>query len=286
MEQELVTIENIEKRIYEIRGVQVMLDSDLAKLYHVETKRLIQAVKRNIKRFPESFMFKLTNIEHNNLRSQIVTSSLNNNYGGRRYNPYVFTEQGVAMLSSILRSDIAINTIIVIINAFVKMRHFLGNGLIDQRIINNQVLKNTDDIKLLKETFNKMNQDIKIDEIIFDGHIYDAYSLFMKILNKSKKEIIIIDNYAGRELLDLLKDINQKIIIVSSNINEDTKIKYLEQYNNISFINNKSFHDRFIIIDRKKLYSCGSSFKDLGNKCFTIHEHDNHYIKEITDKIL
>ena len=254
---ELVVKENekIENLIYEIRGKQVMLDSDLARLYGVETKRINEAVKNNYDKFPERFSWVLNDKDVTNLRSKISTSS----YGGRRYNPRVFTEQGVAMLATILKSKIATRVSIAIMDAFVLMRRYISTNLVEQKYINNQVLKNTEDIKILKETFDEFKP--KINSIFYEGQIYDAYSLLMDILNKANNSIIIIDNYAGKELLDILKDINKPITIISKNINETIKNKYLKQYNNITFINNDTFHDRFIIIDNNILFTCGASLK-------------------------
>ena len=280
---ELITKENIEDMIYEIRKVQVMLSSDVAKLYKVETKVLNQTIKRNIKRFPPTFCFQISKKEYDNLRSQFVTSSLNSNYGGVRYLPYALTEQGIMMLSGLLKSDVAVKVNIRIIDAFVKMRHYLGNS--DYRLTNieTKIIEHDNSIKLLQQSFDKLNKKQKVNTIFFEGQIYDAYSLLLDILNKAKEEIIIIDNYAGRELLDILKGINKKIIIVSSNIDEILKKKYELQYKNVEFINNKTFHDRFIIIDKKELYSCGSSFKDLGKKCFYIGKIDS---KELLENIM
>ena len=275
----------IENMIYEIRGKQVMLDSDLSKLYNCTngTKTINQAVKRNIDRFPEDFYFQLTNEEFDNLKSQIGTSSWNN-YGGIRKVPYVFTEQGVAMLSSVLRTDIASKVSINIMRAFVEMRKYISNNLIEQKYINELVLKDNKRIDLLEQTFNSFKE--KNNHIFFEGQIYDAYSLLLDILNKSENEIVIIDNYAGKELLDILKNINKSIMIVSKNIDDELKSKYNKQYLNIRFINNNSFHDRFIIIDKKLLYHSGSSFKDLGKKCFAISRlDDNEYIDRILKEI-
>ncbi len=279
---ELVVKENekIENLIYEIRGKQVMLDSDLARLYGVETKRINEAVKNNYDKFPERFSWVLNDIDVTNLRSKISTSS----YGGRRYNPRVFTEQGVAMLATILKSKIATRVSIAIMDAFVLMRRFISTNLVEQKYINNQVLKNTEDIKILKETFDEFKP--KINSIFYEGQIYDAYSLLVDILNKANNNIIIIDNYAGKELLDILKDINKSITIISKNINETTKNKYLKQYNNITFINNDSFHDRFIIIDNNILFTCGASFKDLGKKCFCLSRiEDKEILNSLLEKI-
>ena len=138
------------------------------------------------------------------------------------------------------------------------------------------VLKHDNEIRLLNESFNKLEENTKVNTIFFEGQIYDAHSLLLDILSESKNEIIIIDNYANKELLDILKDIDKNITIVSSNINNILKIKYEKQYNNIKFISNNTFHDRFIIIDKNKLYSCGASFKDLGKKCFAINEIESN----------
>ena len=193
----------IENMIYEIRGKQVMLDSDLSKLYNCTngTKTINQAVKRNIDRFPEDFYFQLTNEEFDNLKSQFGTSSWNN-YGGIRKLPYVFKEQGVAMLSSILRTNIASKVSINIMRAFVEMRKYISTNLIEQKYINELVLKDNKRIDLLEQTFNSFKE--KNNHIFFEGQIYDAYSLLLDILNKSKNEIVIIDNYVGKELLDII----------------------------------------------------------------------------------
>ena len=276
---ELIKETDIENMIYEIRGMQVMLSSDVAKLYQVETKALNQTIKRNIKRFPSSFCFRLTNIEYKNLRSQFVTSSLNDNYGGVRYLPFVLTEEGILMLSGLLKSDIAVKVNIQVIEAFVKMRKYISNEL-----LNNSILLNHENRLLkLEESFDKYNMDIKKNTTFYKNQIYDAYSFFINVLFKGVKEIIIIDNYAGRELLDMIKDIDKKIIIISKNINNVLKEKYEKQYHNVTFIYNDTIHDRYIILDRTKLYHCGMSFKDLGKSTFTITEFDN--TEEIEDFI-
>jgi len=279
----------IEDMIYEIRGVQVMLSSDVAKLYEVETRVLNQTIKRNINRFPNTFCFQLTSAEIDNLslRSQFVTLNKNNNLRGQhfKYLPYALTEQGIMMLSGLLKSDIAVKVNIQIIDAFVKMRHYINynKDILPYKfmLLESKVDDNT---KKINELFDKFNpKEITKNCIFFENDFYDAYSLLLDIFNKSKEEIIIIDNYAGKELLDILKNINKKIIIVSKNIDDVLKEKYEKQYSNIIFINNNSFHDRFIIIDRNKLYSCGASFKDLGKKCFAISDFDD---KEYLSKLL
>ena len=264
IEKEDINIENI---IYEVRGVQVMLSSDVAKLYQVETRRVNEVIKRNINRFPSTFCFQLSSEEIDllSLRSQFATLNKSNNLRGQHYKylPYALTEQGVMMLSGLLKSDIAVKVNIEIIDAFVKMRKYF--------VSNSEILINHENrILELEKSFNKNKDQEKMNKIFFEGELYDSYSLLMDILNKSKEEIIIIDNYAGKELLDILKNIDRKIIIVSKNIDNILKNKYESQYKNVSFINNNSFHDRFIILDRKVLYTCGLSFKDLGKKCFYI----------------
>ena len=283
IEKEKISIEDI---IYKINGVEVMLDSDLAKLYQVETKRVNEAVYRNKEKFPERISWILRNNEVNNLWSQNATANISKK---SRTTPRVFTEQGVYMLATILKSKVATEVSIAIMDTFVKMRHYINYN---KSFLPNRFLlleeKVDDNTKRINELFDKFDyRDIVKNYLFFEGDFYDAYSVLISILDKGKKEIIIIDNYAGKELLDILKKINKKIVIVSKNIDETLKKKYEDQYNNITFINNDSFHDRFIILDRNKLYSCGSSFKDLGKKCFAINKIDEpEYIDIITKKFI
>ena len=271
IEKELIDIENL---IYEIRGKQVMFDSDLAKLYECTngTKDINKAVKRNVDRFPSDFYFQLTDNEKKYLWFQIGTANKMS-----RVNPYVFTEQGVAMLASVLHTDIAIKTSIKIMRIFVKMRHHIKDHIdyLPNRVLllEDKVDENT---KRINEIFDRFDtNDIKLPQILFKGSIYDSYSILIDILNKARERIIIIDNYTNKELIDILKDFNKEIIIISKNINKTLKSKYESQYKNIIFKYNDSFHDRFIIIDNKLLYACGSSFKDLGKKIFFISKVDN-----------
>ena len=283
---EIIVQDNIkiEDLIYEVRGKQVMLDSDLAKLYECKngTKEINQAVKNNIEKFPERYCFKLNGNEYDILRSKLLTSSLNG-HGGRRYNPRVFTEQGVYMLATVLKSKTATQITIAIMDAFVVMKNIINSSLIEQKYINNLVLEHDSKINII---FDKLGTKEKISHIFFDGQIYDAYSLLIEILSKAKKEIIIIDNYAGKELFDITKNIKINIKVYTKNIDNVAKAKYENQYNNLTIINTDIFHDRFIIIDTKILYHCGSSFKDLGKKCFAITKIDDDiFIKELIDKL-
>ena len=207
-------------------------------------------------------------------------------HGGSRYLPYVLTEQGIMMLSGLLKSDIAVKVNVQIIDAFVAMRQYISSTLVNQSFINNLVYKHDEEIRLLKDSFDKLQEKQKANTIFFDGQIYDAYSLLLDILNSAEKEIIIIDNYAGKELLDILKQIDINVIIYSANMNEILIKKYINQYSNVQFFHNNKFHDRFIIIDKKIIYHCGSSFKDLGKKCFAINKiESNTILNEVLNKI-
>ena len=275
----------IENMIYEIRGKKVMLDSDLAKLYNVETKRINEAVKNNIEKFPERYCFKLSDNESDNLLVEIFDQKIEKR-GGKYKNPRVFTEQGVYMLATILKSKEATKITIAIMDAFVVMKNIINTSLIEQKYFNELTIKNTEDIKLLQESFDKLNTKESNNHIFYEGQIYDAYSLLIDILSKAKKEIIIIDNYAGKKLFDIIRNINVKVKIYTENIDNISKEKYEKQYSNIEIINTNIFHDRFVIIDNKVLYHSGASFKDLGKKCFAITKIvDNNILEELLNKL-
>ncbi len=288
---ELIKEDNIENMIYEIRGIEVMLDSDLARIYKCKngTKEVNQAVKNNIDKFPERFSWKLTDEEISILRSKILTTNISTM---SRSNPRVFTEQGVYMLSTILKTNIATEVTLKIMDTFVKMRHMLINN---QNVLPNRLLILEDKVdsntKRIDELFNKFsNNDINNQYTFYKGAFYDTYSLFLDILFKSVDEIIIIDNYAGHKLLDMIKDVNKKIIIISKNIDNKLKEKYEEQYHNVTFIYNNTIHDRYIILDRKRLFHSGMSFKDMGKSTFSITEFDNKeeitiFVNNLKDKI-
>ena len=276
---------NIENIIYEIRGKQVMLDSDLAKLYECKngTKDINKAVKRNIERFPNNFYFQITEEEMKKLWFQSGTANKM-----IRSLPYVFTEQGIAMLSSVLHTQIAISQSIRIMDTFVKMRKIISSNLIEQKYINELVIKDNERINLLEESFSKLEEKEKINHIFYEGQIYDAYSLLIDIFKEAKKEIIIIDNYADKSILDMITNLNVKVTIVTRKFNllKDIDIKkYNNQYHNLKVIYSDKFHDRFIIIDRTDLYHSGASYKDLGNKCFGINKiKDDEYLENILIK--
>ena len=275
----------IENLIYDIRGKQVMLASDVAKLYQVETKALNQVVKRNLNRFPEDFCFQLTLEEAQEVssRSQIVTLNRSGNNRGNniKYLPYVFTEHGVMMLSGLLKSDIAAKVNVAIIKAFVLMRKYIANNTLETRVSNIET-KLIDYDHKFELIFDKMDNE-KPYHLFFNGAIYDAYSLLCDILSQAQESITIIDNYLDKNILDVFASIQKDVLIVTKNINKKDLEMYEHQYQNVKIIKNDSFHDRFIIIDKKTLYHCGASFKDLGKKCFAITKMED---EEILNQLL
>ena len=275
----------IEDLIYEIRGKQVMLDSDLAMLFGYETKGLNRQVLRNIERFPENYCFQLSENEYLSLRCQ--NGTLKKGRGEhRKYLPYVFTEYGITMLAGILKSETAVKMSIRIVDTFIAMKNYINSSLIEQKYINNLVLEHDANIKLLQESFDKLSTKENNNHIFYEGQIYDAYSLLIDILSNAKKEIIIIDNYAGKELFDITRNIKVNIKIYTKNIDDISKKKYEKEYSNIEIITTDMFHDRFIILDNKALYHSGSSFKDLGKRCFAINKmEDTSLLKELLNKL-
>ena len=277
----IITSKEIENRIYNIRGHQVMLDSDLAGIYQVETKVFNQAVKRNAERFPENFRFQLTQDEFDtiNLRSQIVTSSLN--YGGRRYLPYVFSEQGIAMLSAILRSEVAVKVSIEIMNAFVEMRKILiSNASLFHRLDKIEIKQSETDQKF-EEIFKVLESDKLHSEkgVFYNGQIFDAYSFVSDIIRNAKTSIILLDNYVDDTVLTLLSKRNNNVTatIYTKNISNQLRLdlqRYNSQYPRIEIQIFSNAHDRFLIIDNVELYHIGASLKDLGKKWFAFSRID------------
>jgi len=269
--------EQIEDLIYEIRGKQVMLDSDLARLYGCKngTKEINQAVKNNLDKFPDRFCWILTDDEYYNLRSKFLTSrAKSQNHGGRRYNARVFTEQGVAMLATIIKSKIASSVSIAIMDAFVAMRHYIGNDTLRISNIETKIIEHDNNIKLLQNAFQKLDEKRKVNEVYFNGQIYDAYSKIQEILNEAKKQIIIIDAYADYTLLDIIKRLNVNVTIITKKnnllTNQDIS-KYNKQYKNLKVLYDNSFHDRYFILDNDIFYHCGTSVNRIGYKTFSIN---------------
>lgn len=276
----------IEKLIYEIRGKQVMLDSDLAKLYGTQTKRINEAVSRNKEKFPERFSWILDNYELEILRSQIATSS---SRGGRRYGIRVFTEQGIAMLATILKTNVATKISISIMDAFVSMRKYISNNLIEQKYINNMVIEHDSQIKLLQESLDKLEEKRKVNEIYFNGQIYDAYSKILEIFKQARRTLIIIDAYIDTIILNMIKRLNVEVTIITKDnhlLTPQDITKYNEQYHNLKVHYDNTFHDRYFILDEKEVYHCGASIDRIGYKTFSITLiGDNDVGKSLMEKL-
>lgn len=293
-DKNLVIVDNreIQNMIYTIRGKQVMVDSDLATLYQVTTKRLNEQVRRNKNRFPSEFMFRLTAEEYEYLRSHFATSSEDNAHGGRRYMPYVFTEQGIAMLSAVLKSDIAVEVSVKIMNSFVEMRRFLiSNQELFSRLDRIEIKQLETDRKF-EEVFNYMAANTEIKQNIFyDGQIYDAFSFIVGLIEKAKKTIILIDNYVDVNTLNILCKKNQGVDVVivtagKGNLSAKDITKFNAQYPKLSVKTTKGFHDRFLILDKTEVYHIGASIKDAGKKSFGITKiEDKDLINGIVNKV-
>ena len=292
--QNEISNEEIKNLIYTIRDKQVMLDSDVAMLYHYETKNVNKAVKRNIDRFPEEFCFQLTENEFQTLRFQIGTSKQNEEFrGGRRYLPYVFTEQGIAMLAGVLKNDIAVKVSINIIKSFIEMRKFINiNKNLYEKII---TIENKMDKKFIEhdKKFDLIFDQLQLEEnikqrVFFEGQIYDAYSIIIDIIKKANKKILIIDNYIDDSVLKMLtkKKNNVEVVILTSaksNIQNIDIQKFNKEYPILKLAKTNKFHDRFIVIDNKEMYHLGASIKDLGKKCFGINKIED---LEIIEKLI
>ena len=274
-----ITRPSIEKMIYVIRDKQVMLDSDLAILYRVETGALNRAVKRNISRFPEDFRFQLTKEEYQNLRCQTGISSFaqdENNYGGRRTLPYVFTEQGISMLASVLHSEVAIKVSIGIMRTFVEMRRFIANNALLLERISNVELKQ---LEYQKQTDEKLDQ------------IFDAFSLIVSLIQKAEKEIVLIDGYVDIGTLNLLTKKNENVTVVMytlkrTKLSQEDVNNFNSQYPLLEVRYTKVFHDRFLILDKKNVYHIGASLKDAGKKCFGISLiEDEGIVRDILQRL-
>lgn len=295
LDETIYDADKIKNLIYNIRGKQVMLDSDVAMLYHYKTKRINETVQRNKERFPENFCFQLTELETKNLNkninwSQIATASAidEKKFRNKRYSPYAFTEQGIAMLSGLLKNDVAVQVSINIMNAFVEMRKFIvNNGKVFERLTNVEY-KLLEHDKKFDEVFNELqkNEENKFQQQIFyNGQIYDAYSLIVDIIKSAKNKIVIIDNYIDDSILKMLskKENNVEVVILTSSNTTISKLdvtKFNKQYPTLKVATTNNFHDRFILIDGTDLYHCGASLKDLGKKCFAINKiEDSKFIK-------
>ena len=305
----LDSLKEIEEKIFCIRGAQVMIDKDLAEIYKVETRIINQAVKRNIERFPERYMFQLTKEEQQfyySLRSQFVTLDtlksqiVISKKGGNRYLPFAFTEQGVSMLASVLKSETAVQTSIKIIDAFVAMRHFMQKNAklfveidnIKQHLIQTDVHLNENDKKIEHVlTLLEKNHEEDKQRLFFDGQIYDAFSFMVSLVQKAEKEIILIDNYASVGTLDVLskKKDNVDVQLFTSNkakITQSDIEKFNAQYPTLTLNYTETFHDRFLILDNATAYSIGSSVKDAGKRCFAVTQINEEWmVKMILERL-
>ena len=289
--------EEIKKLIYTIRGKQVMIDNDVARLYHYTTKNINKAVKRNIERFPEEFCFQLTENEFQTLRFQIGTSNqsseINNNLrGGRRYLPYVFTEQGIAMLAGVLKNDIAVKVSLNIINSFIEMRKFIAsNGQVFERLTNMEY-KLLEHDKKFDIVFDQLQQEENIKQkIFFEGQIYDAYSLIIDIIKKANRKITIIDNYIDDSILKMLAKKNKNVQVtiltsIKSNIQNIDIQKFNKEYPTLKVAKTDKFHDRFVLLDNTEMYHLGASIKDLGKKCFAISKVENEEMINLIKRVI
>ena len=307
MTRTILSPDKIQRRILMMRGVQVMLDRDLAELYGVPVKRLNEQVRRNSDRFPDSFMFQLSSTELADLKSQIATSSPDGNlehlkshfatssWGGVRKPPKVFTEQGVAMLSAVLNSQTAVLVSVAIMDAFVKMRHFMMSNA--EVVCRMNILEK-----------RQIATDAKVDEILqridvaetptqgvfYDGQLWDARVLVERLVGSAKRSLLLIDNWATVETLDLFakKRKGVRLTIFTSEHYDKKGVPHRKispadiktfnaQYPKLTVRYNESFHDRFLIIDDKELYLIGASLKDLGTKCFGFTKMDAAQIRRI-----
>ena len=302
-------MDDLKNLIHIIRGKQVILDNDVAKLYNYETRVINQTVKRNIARFSENFCFKLTYEEYESLISQIVTSKITfknkhksnkevlrsqfvileeNSLKGKhtKYLPYAFTEKGIIMLAGLLKNDIAIEASVRIVNAFVEMKKFITNNADIFKRLTTVEYKLLDHDEKFNEIIAKLEPKEVKEQLFYDGQIYDAYSLIVEIFEKAKKEIVIIDNYIDKKILDILvskqNEVNVIVITKNNNLNKLDIENFSLQYGSINIAISNRFHDRFIIIDGTELYHIGASLKDLGKKCFGITKiEDIEYLRKL-----
>ncbi|MCX8472608.1 MAG: ORF6N domain-containing protein [Sediminibacterium sp.] len=285
----IISKKQIEDLIFTFRGIQIMTDRDLAHLYQVETRVLNQAVKRNIQRFPPHFRFQLNLTEFENWKSQIVIS--NNDNMGLRRPPFVFTEQGVAMLSAVLNSQTAILVSIQIIDAFVKMRHQLIKNTLFNYRLDTIELKQLQTDQKFEQVFKALEKNTTPTQgVFFDGQVFDAYQLVSKIIRTAKKNIFLIDNYIDETTLTHLtkKSNNVQVFLLTKDISKqlilDTQ-KANEQYGNFKTITFTHSHDRFLIIDEQEVYHLGASLKDLGKKWFAFSKLKPLSVQGIINKI-
>lgn len=297
----IITSDKIQRLIYVVRGKQIMVDSDLALLYQVETGNLNKAMKRNQKRFPEEFCFQLTKTEYEDLKFQIG-SSKDGEHGGRRKLPYVYTEQGIAMLSAVLRSDIAIQVSIQIMKTFVELRKYLAHGVLLLDKVNHLEIKQVESDRKREEFEQKTEKRLEVvfdyiaaheesnQKIFFDGQIFDAFSLLTSLVQQAEQNIVLIDGYVDIITLNILSKKKENVDVCiytlpTSKMTVQDIVNFNAQYPKLKMKHTKAFHDRFLVIDGDKGYHIGASMKDAGKKCFAINRmEDIGVIKELLQR--
>jgi ORF6N domain len=290
MSKNQLMISNIENRIFTIRGIQVMIDKDLAEMYQVQVKRLNEQVKRNINRFPKQFRFELTNVEKDEL---VANCDRFKSLKHSSANPFAFTEQGVAMLSAVLKSDIAIQVSIEIINAFIEMRKLIANhsGLLQR--MSGIERKQLEADQKFEQVFKALESKDQIPSqgVFFDGQVFDAYELTSKIIRSAKQSIVLIDNYIDESTLTHLAKKKKSVTVllltkhISTQLSLDVK-KATAQYENFEVKTFTQSHDRFLIIDQTEVYHLGASLKDLAKKWFAFSKMDKQSVSNILNSIL
>lgn len=285
----MVENREIQSMIFTFRGKQVIVDRDLAELYQVQTKRINEQVKRNIDRFPAEFCFQLDNNEKNEL---VANCDRFKTLKHSTSNPYAFTEQGIAMLSAVLTSDVAVQVSIKIMNAFVEMRHFLvSNAAVFERL-DRVELKQLETDQKLEKVFNYIANSTEVKQcIFFDGQIYVAFSFIVDLIKKAQNKLVLIDNYVDTNTLNLLCKKNKGVsVLIAGAGNGSLTIKDISkfnaQYNGLTVKTRNDFHDRFLIIDNSEVYLIGASIKDAGKKSFGITKiEDQTIIDSIIRKV-
>lgn len=284
--QEKFLNKDIKDLIYTIRGMQVMLDSDVANLFKYTTKNINKSVKNNAERFPEYYCFQLTTKEYNSLMTRRYNITKIGRSNNRKYLPYVFTEYGITMLAALLKSEVAVNISIKIVNTFMQMRkNFSENNQVFERLTSLEY-KLLEQEKKINNILGELNFEENIKQkIFFKGQIYDAYSIIIDIIKSANKKILIIDNYIDDNVLKMLskkkKDVEVTILTsIKSNIEKLDIKKFNKEYPILKLEKTNKFHDRFIIVDNKEMYHLGASIKDLGKKCFGINKIEDIKIVE------
>ena len=292
----LYSTEKLKDKIYTIRGLQVMLDFELAEIYGYTTKAFNQQVKNNIDRFDEDFRFQLTEAETDNLRSKILTA----NYSKMsRVLPYAFTEQGIYMLMTVLKGELAVTQSKMLIRMFKDMKHFIQNNAhlsveidnIKKHLLESDIHHKENDRKII-EIFTLLDKYKVCDTqgIFFQGQIFDAYAKFESFITQAENEIILIDNYVDLSVLERLAKKRSGVSVTiftapKTKLTEQDIQKFNEQYSSLTLSHTTKMHDRFLIIDQKTLYHIGSSLKDLGKKCFAFEVLDSSLIPHLLENV-